>query len=142
MYYLHTQRVPTKVMTIASMAGLAIGLTPPGFLLRLALLGTLGTCAAIFRSLTVEVTDSSISLWFADGFIKRTFSLEDVESVNQVRTTPFQGWGMHWIGGGWLYNVYGLDAVELRFKNGSRAWIGSDEPESLAAALNNFKLIE
>jgi hypothetical protein len=141
MYYLHTQRVPSKVMTIATLAGLAIGLTPPGLIARLALMGTLGTVAAVFRSLTVEVDDNKVSFWFADGFIKKTFRLDDIDSVKKVRTTPLQGWGAHWIGGGWLYNVYGLDAVELQLKNGNRVWIGTDEPESLISALNNIKLI-
>lgn len=141
MYYLHTQRVPGKVMAVATACGLAVGLTPPGFLLRLALLGTLGAAAAVFRSLTVEVTESNINLRFGDGVVNKTFCREQVESARPMRTTPLNGWGIHRIGDGWLYNVYGLDAVEVRFKDGKRIVIGSDEPDELASAISAPRLL-
>jgi hypothetical protein len=134
--YLHTQKVPAKVMAIAGLAGVAIGFTPPGMLLRLAVLGTLAGAAAIFRSLTVAVNDSTLSLWFGDGLVRKSYLLQDIGSAEKVRTSLWQGWGIHWIGLGWLYNVYGLDAVELCFKDGKRVFIGTDEPEILAAAIN------
>jgi len=36
---------------------------------------------------------------------------------------------------GWLYNVSGFGVVELKFKNGKRALIGTDEPEKLTGAI-------
>jgi hypothetical protein len=35
----------------------------------------------------------------------------------------------------WLYNVGGLDAVEITLASGRMLRIGSDEPNALAAAL-------
>jgi hypothetical protein len=136
MHYQHTQKVPDKVMLAASLAGLALGLTPPGFITRLAVLGILGAAAYSFRSLTIEVDDRELRLQFGDGPIKKSFPLADLTSVKSIRTTPLQGWGIHWIGTGWLYNIYGLDAVELCFANGKRALIGTDEPDKLAAAVD------
>ena len=135
--YIHTQKVPGKAMVALSAAGLAIGLTPPGLLARLALLGVLGAAAVNFRSLTVEVDDNEVSMRFGGGPIKKAFRLIDIESAYTTRTTPFHGWGVHWIGVGWLYNIWGLDAVELCFKSGQRAFIGTDDPENLAAAINS-----
>ena len=136
MHYQHTQKIPDKVMLAASLAGLALGLTPPGFLARLALVGVLGATAYSFRSLTVEVDDKELRLQFGDGPIKRTIPLAELSTVKAVRTKPFQGWGVHWLGNGWIYNIYGLDAVELTFSNGKSALIGTDEPDKLAAAID------
>jgi len=137
MDYQHTQKVPENVMFAASLAGIALGLTPPGFLARLALIGVLGATAYSFRSLTVTVDDKEIRLQFADGPIKKSFLLADVVSAKSVRTTPLQGWGIHFIGSGWLYNVYGLDAVEICLSNGKKVLIGTDEPDKFAAAIDD-----
>ena len=141
MSYTHTQRVPDKVMVAGGLAALAIGLTPPGLLLRLALLGTLGTAAATIRSLTVSVDETSVNLRFGDGFIRKSIPMADIQSSRAIRTTLWHGWGIHWLGDGWIYNIYGLDAVELRLKNGKRVIIGSDDTENLCQAIEaNLKL--
>ena len=136
MGYQHTQKVPGKLLTAATLAGFAIGLTPPGILLRIATWGTLGAVAATFRSLTVEVDDSQVKVQFGEGLIKRSFPLKEISSADKVKTTPLQGWGVRWVVGGWLYNIYGLDAVELHFNDGKRALIGTDDPDNLLAAIN------
>jgi hypothetical protein len=136
MRYSHTQEVPKKVMTVAAAAGLLIGLTPPGILTRLALMGLLGTAAATFYSLTVEVDDNELRLVFGQGWFKKTFPLSEVQSVETVKTKPIQGWGVHFLGNGWLYNVYGLDAVELTMADGRRVMVGTDEPNALANAIS------
>ncbi|MBX9688673.1 MAG: hypothetical protein K2X27_18335 [Candidatus Obscuribacterales bacterium] len=141
MHYLHTQKVPEKVLAAATIAGLAIGLTPPGFLARLALMGVLGAAAYSFRSLTIEVDDEEIKLQFGDGPIRKSFLLADISSAKAVRTTPLQGWGIHWTGHGWLYNIYGLDAVEICMTNGKRALIGTDEPDKLEAAIDGRLIV-
>jgi len=41
------------------------------------------------------------------------------------------GWGIRWTGSGWLFNVSGLDAVELSLKSGRRFRIGTDDPRGL-----------
>jgi len=49
-----------------------------------------------------------------------------------VRNQWWWGWGIRLIPGGWLYNVSGLDAVELKMKNGRIFRIGTDEAQRLA----------
>ncbi len=141
MHYSHTQKIPEKILLGAGIASLALGLTPPGFLARLALTGLLGATVYNFRSLTVEVDDSEIKIQFGDGPIKKTFNLHDVTSVHAVRTTPLQGWGVHFTGYAWLYNIYGLDAVEVNFNNGKSVLIGTDEPDKLAAAIDGRLIV-
>jgi hypothetical protein len=38
---------------------------------------------------------------------------------------------------GWLFNVAGSEAVELRFDSGTKVRIGSDEPSQLMAAIRS-----
>ncbi len=136
MNYLHVQKLPEKVVTAATIGTLALGLTPPGWIIRLATIGVLGTAAKFMSELAVEVDSSQISLNFGQGVFKKSFNLRDVVLAKATRTTPLQGWGIHWIGSGWLYNIYGLDAVELRMLDGKHVYIGTDDPENLTAAIN------
>ena len=52
-----------------------------------------------------------------------------------VHTNPLYGWGIRYPFDGWLYNVSGLQAVELTVKGEGNLRIGTDEPETLVAAL-------
>ncbi|MBZ0187866.1 MAG: hypothetical protein K8F91_16590 [Candidatus Obscuribacterales bacterium] len=122
-------------MTVATLAGLALSFTPPYILARLLFMGALGATAAIFRTLTVEVDDENISWYFGNGFPKSSLPLSDITSVHVIRTTPSMGWGIHHVGNGWLYNIYGLDAVELCLDEGKRTLIGTDDAEKLQTAL-------
>ena len=86
----------------------------------------------LFGALTVEVDHVAIRLRFGLGLIRKAFSLTDVASCRVVRNRWWWGWGIRLIPGGWLYNVSGLDAVELVLKNGKTFRIGTDEPRQLA----------
>ena len=64
----------------------------------------------------------------------------DADHVVAVTRTPlWAGIGIHWIFTGWVYNVSGRDAVELAKRDGSKVWIGSDEPARLAAAIESAR---
>jgi len=141
MHYQHTQKVPDNVMAVATVAGLAIGLTPPGLIARIAAIGVMGAVGYNFRSLTVEVDDNELRLQFGDGPVRKSFPLGDVTGVKTTRTSPLSGWGMRFIGGGWLYNIYGLDAVELSLAGGKRVLVGTDEPDKLVAAINERPIV-
>ena len=53
-----------------------------------------------------------------------------------MRNKWWYGWGLRWIPGGSMYNVWGFDAVELELRSGKVFRIGSDEPDALLAALS------
>jgi len=149
--YLHTQDSPMIRLFLGAMLTLGGALFytlwvvagnygdkfPP--LAFLAVLPFLLPAAALwqFVSLTVSVEPDSVFLSFGPGLIKKRFQLSEVESVAAVRNSWLHGWGIHYIGKGWLYNVAGLEAVELRFRNGKIARIGTDEPAALEAAIRS-----
>lgn len=136
MEYTHTQKVPENVLAVATVASLALGLTPPGWVLRVIAMGIAGATAFNFRSLTVSLDAEKIRIQYGDGPIKKSFPLAGISSVVPIRTSPIMGWGIHYVGSGWLFNVYGLDAVEITYNNGKKIFIGTDEPHVLTSAIN------
>ena len=136
MSYAHTQSVPPAVLAAGGAVGFIASRVIPNPIARVAGLGVLALVGATFRSLTVEVDNERIRLLFGDGLVEKDVKMAEIESVRPTRTNPLQGWGVHWIGDGWLYNVYGLSAVELKMKSGKLVVIGTDEPTELCEAVN------
>lgn len=95
----------------------------------------LGIGLALFYQLTVTVAKDFIRLRFGVGVINKKFAIEDVESASVVRNKWWYGWGIRITPHGWLYNVGGYDAVELRLKNGRKVRVGTDQPKRLLAAI-------
>jgi CBS domain containing-hemolysin-like protein len=93
----------------------------------------------LFHSLTVEVTDDTVHVYFGAGLAAFDFALRDIESVAVVRNPWYYGWGIRITPHGWLYNVSGLDAVELTLACGKRVRIGTDEPHRLAQAIERAR---
>ena len=89
----------------------------------------------IFSTLTVDVGQNEIAWFFGPGFWSYRLDRADVQSVRVVRNPWQYGWGIRMGPGFRLYNVQGLDAVELRLKDGEVRRIGSDDAQGLAAAL-------
>ena len=69
--------------------------------------------------------------------ISREIRVSEILGVSAVRNPWTYGWGLRLIPGGWLWNVSGLDAVELQLRNGTLFRIGTDEPDALHAAIAN-----
>ncbi len=88
-----------------------------------------------FARLTVEVDADAVRVWFGPGWIRRTIPVSLIGDARPVRNSWWYGWGIRKIPGGWMFNVSGLDAVELDLTTGSHFRIGTDEPEELAAAI-------
>jgi hypothetical protein len=118
----------------------AIGLLAVGFAARRALpfvplAALLAATGWAFSSLTVEVTPARLIWFFGPGLLRKTIEREVIMGATPVRNPWWYGWGVHLTPRGWLYNVGGLDAVELALSNGKTLRIGSDEPAALARAL-------
>ena len=137
MRYRHTQ---TGWVTLT---GMAAGLVIVGVALvnadenriALAVLVLLITAMVAYSSLTVTLTDDTLEMRFGPGLIRRRYRLADVESSRVVRNRFYYGWGTRLTPHGWLYNVSGLDAVEVQFKTGRKVRIGTDEPQALDTAI-------
>ena len=75
-------------------------------------------CAILFDSLTVTVLTNLIEIRFGIGIIRKQFDITKIQSAAIVRNKWYYGWGIRLTPHGWLYNVAGLDAVEIRLNNG------------------------
>lgn len=137
MRYRHTQ---TGWVTLT---GMAAGVVIVGVALvnadenriALAVLVLLVTAMVAYSSLTVTLTDDTLEMRFGPGLIRRRYRLADVKSSRVVRNRFYYGWGTRLTPHGWLYNVSGLDAVEVQFKTGRKVRIGTDEPQALDTAI-------
>ena len=90
----------------------------------------------LFSSLTVEVDGEELRHYFGPGFWKKTYLLEDIESIKQVRNSWIFGWGIRITPHGWLYNVSGLDAVQIQLRSGRKFRIGTDDPQGVISAIS------
>jgi len=136
MPYRHTQRGTWIVVCCLAFAALDAAIAWwTGQWIPVAVLVILVAVAILFSSLTVEVNASEIRWHFGPGVWAYRQSLGEIESVNVVRNQWWNGWGIRTASGFQLYNVSGLDAVELRLKSGDVQRIGTDDPQGLAAAL-------
>jgi len=88
-----------------------------------------------FYSLTVEVDDDELRWYFGPGLWTYRLALDEISSVSIVRNKWWNGFGIRTAPRFRLYNVSGLDAVEIRLKSGDIRRIGTDDPQGLAAAL-------
>ena len=89
-----------------------------------------------FNRLRVEVTPGAVQLSFGWGWPRKTIQRSDIISHHVVRNSPLLGWGIRWFKGGTMWNVWGLDAVELQLDTGKKFRIGTDDPAGLDAALS------
>ena len=92
--------------------------------------------AAFMSALTISISDGFLKLRFGAGAWRKKFSLEDIVSAKAVKSRFWHGWGIHYTGTAWLYNIAGFDAVEITLKNAKKKWLGTDQPQELTTAIN------
>jgi hypothetical protein len=137
--YQHTQpgTLLIAVFVIGVIVILAATLPAPGGArwigLPLALL--FAVLAWLFSSLTVIVSGDALQWYFGPGVWKYRLPRADIAAVSIVRNSVLNGFGIRMRPGFRLYNVSGLDAVELELKSGEIRRIGTDDAGGLAAAL-------
>ena len=141
--YRHTQIGWTLIVLLFAVVLaelLIIAFGSPQSTLAVALSGVLAAVVAVmlalFSTLTVVVDDRKVSLEFGFGLLRREVMLADVIAARRVRNHWYAGWGVRVIPRGRLYNVGGLDAVELELDIGRVVRIGTDQPVALLAAVN------
>jgi hypothetical protein len=113
------------------LVGLAVGKALLFFFGATALAGV----GWVFSSMTIEVTPAELIWFFGPGVWRKTLARTDIIGVTVARNKWWWGWGIHLTPHGWLYNVAGLDAVEIALKNGRTLRLGSDEPAKLVRIL-------
>lgn len=138
--YQHEQR--GLVILAASGLGVALSLvlatTVEASAARLTLLfvaAILAVCAFLFSSLTIELSESSLSWRFGPGLLRKEVASAEISNAVVTKTRVIHGWGVHLTRNGWLYNVSGFGAVRVTLRSGKTFLLGSDEPEQLYSAL-------
>jgi len=101
----------------------------------LLVLAILAICLVLFATLTVEIDEHSLRLRFGPGLIRKKISLTDIESHRMKKNHWYYGWGIRRTPHGWLWNVSGLDAVELVLRNEKKFRVGTDDPQGLTSSL-------
>jgi hypothetical protein len=138
--YHHTQFAP---WIISIMLILTLGCVAGAYASRLAAIrwsiGPLALVFAavglIFSALTVGVSETEVTWYFGPGLWTYSLPRSEIRNVAVVRNSWANGLGIRWAPGFRLYNVQGLDAVQLRLRDGTITRIGTDEAPALAAAL-------
>lgn len=140
-YYKHVQfGTLTVSLLVAAIALLALlGFIVEWHTVTIGVLLTLLVCVALFYSLTVEISNDYLGIHFGVGIVKKRFEIKDIEKAYPVRNRWYYGWGIRLIPHGWLYNVSGLDAIEIVMSSGKRYRIGTDQPNELAQAVNEAR---
>ena len=91
----------------------------------------------LFNSLIVKINSEKISVAFGSGLIRKNIPISTIKSAEKVRNKWYYGFGIRLIPGGQMYNVAGLDAVELKLTNGRVFRIGTDEPDKLLEVISS-----
>ena len=137
MIYRHTQRGTLILITCLAIGAFGVVLSwtsgrwPPAVLMLVITIAT----ATLFSSLTVEVADNELRWHFGPGLLSYRLALDEIRDVAIVRNQWWNGWGIRMAPGFRLYNVSGLDAVELRLTSNDIRRIGTDDPEGLVKVL-------
>jgi hypothetical protein len=134
--YKHTQIGYVTGGALATAAVFAALKDRPRSWVHSLLAGGLALGATLFSSLTVVVDEEALRFSFGPGVWERRIPLDDVQRVVPVRNSPLYGWGIHYTPHGWLYNVSGLDAVEIQTSTETLR-LGTDEPTQLVRALKH-----
>ncbi len=114
---------------------LILGLIGGGAYIALPVAAILALAGWTFSSLTVEVSPDEVTWFFGPGLFRKHVPRDAIVSASPVQNKWWWGWGIHLASRGWLYNVDGLEAVEIVLRNGKSFRIGSDDATMLARAL-------
>lgn len=90
-----------------------------------------------FAHLTIRDEGMRLAVRFGPlPLFRKTIPYTAMTGVERERSTFFAGWGIHWTGRGWRWNVGGFDCV--RIDTGSTSlFVGTDDPDRLVAFLRS-----
>ncbi|MDH4171684.1 MAG: hypothetical protein OEW42_19040 [Acidimicrobiia bacterium] len=88
-----------------------------------------------FSRLTTTVTPDTVTAAFRFGRPRRVIPVTAVLAVRVRRNSWWLGWGLRKVPKGWMYNLWGVGAVELQLDSGAVFRTGSAHPEELEAAI-------
>jgi hypothetical protein len=135
--YKHTQ-VGYLVIVVMAAVMVLIGVVLANAGINWTAIGILVVIAValvLFSSLTVVIWEEELEARFGPGPIRKRFKLNEIESCQVVKNHWYYGWGIRLTPHGWLYNVSGFHAVEIKLRTGKKFRIGTDVPQELEEAI-------
>lgn len=142
MRYEHTQKAPMYLLLgFVASAMLVAAIWTPELWVRLLLFvtgGMMGVAALSFRELTVRDEGQWLLVQFGPlPLFRRRVPYDQIESVSRGRTTWLDGWGIHLSPrGGWTWNLWGFDCVDITLRGNRKLHLGTDDAEALEAFLS------
>ena len=124
MQYEHTQKAPLYLILVSvGVAMLIAGWLAPELVVQIILLssgGLMFLLAQCFGQLTVSDENDRLLISFGPlPLFRRRILYSNIDSVERSRTTILDGWGIHLSpSGGWTWNLWGFDCVDVCFKKG------------------------
>ena len=95
------------------------------------------TIIVLFCGMRTRVNASGINIKFGIGLLEKTIPMTEVKSISLVENKWYYGLGIRKIPGGMLYNIHGLNAVELNLGASKNIRIGSQNPQVLVHYIEN-----
>lgn len=96
-------------------------------------------CLSTFYKLTITVDSTHVSFKLGIGLFSKSYKISDLRSCMPVTNSAIYGIGIRWLPDGWLYNVSGLKAIELRFKHkASVIRIGTNKPDEISQLIQSL----
>lgn len=134
------RRTQVGTVTVIAVGGSAVALALIGagtgwHPVTVAVMVVLVAALGMFCCLTVEIDGRQLRCFFGPGLIRRTIAVHEIVAARPVRNRWYYGWGIRLTPSGWMFNVSGLDAVELSLASGARFRIGTDRPSEVMMAL-------
>jgi hypothetical protein len=110
----------------------------PDFYINIFLVLTFLICLLIFYKLTIIVDNTHVSFKLGIGLVHKSYNINDIKLCKPVTNSVFSGIGIRMLPNGWMYNVTGLEAIELQFVNkNSVVRIGTDKPDEISALIQS-----
>ncbi len=91
---------------------------------------------ALFSSMVITLNKRTLKWYFGPGIWRKKISLADIERYDKVRNKWWNGWGTRRFKQGWLYNVSGLDAIEITLNSSKKIRLGTNDPAKLCKAIS------
>lgn len=120
------------IAVLMAVVGAAMRSQPQNMTLAWAIAATLAAVCTSFHWLRVRSNGDDLEVRFGPlPLLRRHIRFADILEVRPARSRVLDGWGIHWGPGGWIWNIWGFDCVELTLARGRKLRIGTDEPEKL-----------
>jgi len=96
-------------------------------------------CLLNFYKLTIIIDNTTVSFKLGIGIFGKSYKIADIKSCEPVVDSFLNGWGIHKIPGGWLYNVSGFRAIELTFKDTDKVVrIGTNKGDEITEVISGL----